>query len=93
MPLLFEWNPRKARSNRKKHGIGFEEACTVFGDLLSITIPDVKHSEDEERWITLGRSDQGNLLVIVHTENSVSVRLISARRATHAERKQYEESK
>lgn len=92
MPLLFEWDPRKARSNCKKHGVSFEEACTVFGDLLSITIPDIGHSEEEERWITLGKSNRGNLLTVVHKERRASIRLISARRAARAERKQYEES-
>lgn len=91
MPLIFEWNPDKAISNHRKHGIDFEEASTVFGDLLSITIPDMEHSEDEQRWITLGRSSTGNLLVVVHTESGDSIRLISARSAMGRERKQYEE--
>ncbi|HEX5235839.1 MAG TPA: BrnT family toxin [Silvibacterium sp.] len=92
MPLLFEWDQAKARSNRRKHRIGFEEASTVFGDWLSVTIPDAEHSTDEHRWITLGRSSKGNLLVIVHTESDTSIRLISARAATRDERKQYEEN-
>jgi len=91
MALFFEWEPKKARSNRQKHNVSFEEASTVFGDRQSITIPDPKHFEHEERWITIGRSHQGKLLVVVHTENDTSIRLISARTATSAERKQYEE--
>lgn len=91
MPLLFEWDPEKAGTNRRKHGIDFEEASTVFADLFSVTIPDVKHSRDESRWITLGKSSRENLLVVVHTEYGDSLRLISARLATRRERKQYEE--
>jgi hypothetical protein len=92
MPLLFAWDLAKARSNRKKHGVSFEEACTAFGDLLSITVPDERHSESERRWITIGRSSRGNLLLIVHTDGDTSIRLISARAATRGERKQYEEN-
>ena len=93
MPLIFEWNPRKARFNRRKHGVTFEEACTVFGDTFSVTIADEQHSSaSEERWITMGRSSRGNLLVIAHTESDTSIRLISARAATRAEKRQYEEN-
>lgn len=84
--------PRKERANRRKHRISFEEASTVFGDLLSITIPDVRHSDHEKRWVTMGQSNKGNLLVIVHTESSRAIRIISARRAIRAERSRYEDN-
>lgn len=58
MPLLFEWDPRKERANRRKHRVSFEEACTIFGDTLSITIPDERHSSGEKRWITIGESNR-----------------------------------
>lgn len=92
MPLLFEWDPRKERANRRKHRVSFEEASTIFGDFLSITIPDERHSTREERWITMGKSDRQNVLVVVHTESASAIRIISARKATRAERSQYEES-
>lgn len=92
MPLIFEWDPGKAKSNRRKHGVSFEEACTIFGDSLSITIPDEAHSKEEARSLTMGRSNLWNFLVVAHADSETSVRLISARRATRSERKQYEES-
>ncbi|HTW43972.1 MAG TPA: BrnT family toxin [Acidobacteriaceae bacterium] len=91
MPLIFEWDPRKARLNLRKHGVSFEEAATVFGDVLSVTIPDAEHSDEEQRWIMIGKSNEGNLLVVVHTESGTLVRLINARPATRAEKRQYEE--
>ena len=90
MPLTFEWDSRKARSNLAKHGVGFEEASTVFGDPLSLTIPDPEHSLSEERYITVGRAFSGKLLVVVHTERGDNIRIISARRASRRERKFYE---
>ena len=92
MPLQFEWDDAKARTNVTKHGVSFEEASTVFADALSITIPDPAHSQTEDRFIILGRSHRERLLVVVHTERSDKIRLISARRASRAERKQYEEN-
>jgi len=68
MALNFEWDANKAKSNSGKHGISFEEAATIFGDSSSLTIPDPVHSELEERFITLGSSHRGKLLVVVHTE-------------------------
>ena len=82
----------KARTNLAKHGVNFEEASTVFGDPLSITIPDPAHSQAEDRWIILGHSHRGQLLVVVHTERGDNLRIISARRASRRERKQYEEN-
>ena len=84
------WNPKKAASNLKKHGISFEEASTVFLDALAITGADPDHSEGEERWLTFGVSTQGAFLVIAHTDEGEDVRLISARSGTHSERKLYE---
>ncbi len=92
MPLNFEWDESKARSNLAKHGVSFEEASTVFGDPMSITIPDPSHSQAEDRWIILGHSHRGRLLVVVHTERGDNLRIISARPAARGERKQYEES-
>lgn len=91
MPLRFEWDERKSELNEKKHGVTFEEACTVFGDTLSLTIPDPLHSRDEERFVIVGRSEKQRALVVVHTERGDRIRLISARQATAHERKIYEE--
>jgi uncharacterized DUF497 family protein len=89
MPLSFEWDETKAESNLAKHGVSFEEASTVFGDPLSLTIPDPAHSQMEHRAIVLGHSHQRKLLVVAHTERGDN---ISARRASRRERKSYEES-
>ncbi|GDY23637.1 hypothetical protein LBMAG56_49840 [Verrucomicrobiota bacterium] len=91
--LSFEWDARKAQTNLAKHGVGFEEATTVFGDPLSVTIPDLAHSQTEPRFIILGRSHRQRLLVVVHTERRDNIRLISARRASRRERKNYEENR
>ena len=91
MSIKFEWDSRKARRNLHKHGIGFTEASTVFVDTLSITIPDPDHSVGEERWVTIGLSTRRRLLVVVHTDEEETSRLISARRADPHERKKYEE--
>ena len=91
MGLTFEWDRRKADLNRKKHGVSFDEAATVFGDSLSLTIEDPLHSAGEERFVTIGDSTQGRLLVVIHTDRGDTVRIISARLATPRERKTYEE--
>ena len=78
-------------SNERKHGIGFQEATTVFDDSLSVTIPDPAHSVDEQRFLLLGRSIRGRLLVVAHSERGESIRIISARRANRRERRIYEE--
>ena len=91
MQTLFEWDNSKAEGNLRKHGVGFEEAQTVFTDPLSVTLPDPDHSEDEERSIDIGMSDNRRVLVVVYTERGQRIRLISARQAISAERKQYEE--
>jgi uncharacterized DUF497 family protein len=89
--LTFEWDSRKARSNLSKHGINFEEASTIFGDSLSLTIPDPDHSITERRYITIGGAFDGKLLVVVHTDRSDNIRIISARRASRRERRFYEQ--
>ena len=91
MPLLFEWDPNKARSNSAKHGVSFDEASTAFEDALSVTIPDPLHSEDEERFVLLGHSHLNRLLVVVHTDRGDRIRIISARPATRKERIRYED--
>ena len=91
MPLIFEWNEEKAAYNRQKHKVSFEEASTVFSDILSLTIPDPLHSEDENRLVIIGQSAKQLLLVVVHVERGSVIRLISARPATAHERKFYEE--
>ena len=92
MALNFEWDSNKAKSNLGKHGISFEEASTIFGDPRSLTIPDPMHSDLENRFITLGTSHRGQLLVVVHTERGDNIRIISARVASGRERRGYEES-
>jgi uncharacterized DUF497 family protein len=91
MPIKFEWDKRKARQNLSKHRVDFAEASTVFGDTLSITIPNPDHSEDEERWVTIGLSNRQRLLVVIHTEDEETIRIISARPADRLERRNYEE--
>jgi len=88
--IVFTWDGRKAAANRKKHGVTFEEAMTVFGDPLSITIPEPVHSLDEIRFIIVGRSQVQRLLVVVHVERGDRIRIISARSATRRERRDYE---
>ncbi|MGB6068109.1 MAG: BrnT family toxin [Desulfomonilaceae bacterium] len=91
MGLTFEWDKRKAASNLNKHGVSFEEAASVFGDTLSLTIADPDHSAEEDRLMLLGISERGRLLVVCHTERRDNIRIFSARPATRGERKTYEE--
>jgi len=88
--VRFEWHRTKADDNLRKHGVSFDEAVTVFYDPLSATFDDEKHSADEARFITVGYSARGRLLVVAHTERKAHVRIISARRATARERKRHE---
>ncbi len=90
MPLKFEWNPGKAQKNIKKHRITFNEAATVFSAPLSMTFDDPDHSEDEERFIIIGFSISGKLLMVSYAEKKDSIRIISARKLTRKERKQHE---
>lgn len=91
MALTFEWNERKSRENLRKHGIAFEIAATVFGDPNSITIYDETHSQIEDRFVTIGLSVYGIVLVVVHADRGNRIRIISARKATAKEKRQYEE--
>ena len=89
--LKIEWDPRKAAANRANHKVSFEEAVTVFGDPLGRITDDPRHSETEERYVLLGQSDQRRLIAVMFTERGQGVRLISARKATRRERREYEE--
>ena len=89
--LTFEWDEEKSKANYRKHRISFEEAKTVFNDSLSITIPDPQHSIDEHRYIDIGRSSKGRILVVVCTERRSNIRIISCRKATRSERSVYYE--
>ena len=87
--MEFEWDDAKAAANRRKHGVSFEEASAVFADPKVVIVYDEEHSTDEERWIALGISDRGQLLVVSHTYRGGAIRIISARRATKAEARHY----
>jgi uncharacterized DUF497 family protein len=91
MALRFTWDPHKARLNERRHRISFEEATTAFLDPLSLTIPDLIHAVGEERFVLIGQSDRGKLVVVIHVERGDEIRLISARRAMPHERRAYEE--
>jgi len=88
--MRFEWDPEKAKRNYRKHKVSFEEAVTVFYHSLSATFDDPDHSVGEQRFITVGFSSHGRLLVVSDSERGESVRIISARRATARERKRHE---
>ncbi|RJP80753.1 MAG: BrnT family toxin [Candidatus Zixiibacteriota bacterium] len=89
--MQFEWDPTKAHTNLIKHGVSFEEATTVFGDTLSLTVTDPIHSTGEARYITIGLSKLSRLLVVAHSDRGDRIRVISARPATKGERRTYEE--
>jgi hypothetical protein len=89
--MKFEWDPRKAEFNRRKHGVSFDEAGTVFLDRLALSGPDPGHSAGESRYITFGISRLGRLLAVSHTYRRGAIRIINARRVTRGERKIYEE--
>lgn len=91
MGYEFEWDPKKAAGNFRKHDVSFEEATTVFGDPLALLMDDPDHSQAEQRYVLLGVSNQGRLLVVAFAERPPRTRLISARRATRRERRRYEE--
>lgn len=92
MPLFFEWDPVKARNNIEKHGITFDEASTSFEDPLSLTIADPLHFVEEVRFVLIGQSHRGKLLIVIHTVRSNRIRIISARKATRKECRHYEEN-
>jgi uncharacterized DUF497 family protein len=89
--MSFEWDPKKAVSNRRKHGVIFEEAASALRDRFSATAHDPDHSEDEDRFVTFGISSRGRLLAVSHTDRGNVIRIISARLATTTERQIYEE--
>jgi len=89
--IEFEWDTDKAKLNLRKHGVAFKEAASVFKDSLSITIDDPDHSEEEERFIIIGLSDAGRLLIVAHTNRGDRTRIINARELTRSEREAYEE--
>jgi len=91
MQTLFEWDADKAEANLRKHKVSFDEAQTVFTDDFSVAIHDPDHSDKEERLIIIGISNKRRLLVVIYTERGKKIRLISARKATRAEHKKYEE--
>ena len=89
--MEFEWDSLKADMNLKKHGVSFHDAATVFEDALSITYHDPDHSVREHRFITVGLSRSGRVLMVAHTDRGEKVRIISARKTTSQERRHYEE--
>jgi uncharacterized DUF497 family protein len=91
MDLIFEWDEDKASSNLQKHKVSFEEAKTVFNDPLLLTYPDIFSSVEEDRFINIGISSNGRILIVIHTERSGYIRIISSRTATKSERLTYEE--
>ena len=93
MALEFRWDPRKAAKNIAKHGVGFDEAATVFGDALGQITDDPRHSGDEQRYVLLGQPERRNLPAVMFSERGDAIRLISARRATRREHNDYEKTK
>jgi uncharacterized DUF497 family protein len=91
VPYQFEWDVEKARQNVRKHGVSFDEAVTAFSDRLSALLPDPDHSAGEERYLVMGQSTRGRLLVVSFVERPPRTRIISARLATRRERHDYEE--
>ena len=89
--MKFTWDPTKAAENLEKHGVDFREAATVFDDPLSTTFPDADHSEGEQRFLIIGLSALGRILVVSHTDTGDTIRIISARATTRREKKFYEE--
>jgi hypothetical protein len=89
--VVYEWDAKKAKGNRRKHRVSFEDAATVFLDPLALTFPDPYHSLEEEREITIGRSSRQQVVFVSHCRRGDRVRIIGARKTTRGERKQYEE--
>lgn len=88
--MHFEWDPKKAELNYRKHGVTFEEASSALRDVFSATGHDPDHSEDEDRFVTFGVSSKGRLLAVSHTDRGSAIRIISARLVTNIERQIYE---
>lgn len=91
MKLTFEWDEVKAKENLLKHRVGFDEGKTIFGDSFLLTFADVDSSEAEERYVSMGVSAKDRVLVLIHTERQGKIRIISSRKATAHERRDYEE--
>jgi uncharacterized DUF497 family protein len=89
--VIYEWDPKKAELNRRKHGVSFEEAATVFQDISALTFEDPDHSDEEPRELTVGLSRSGRALFLSHCDRGKQIRIISARKATPKERQQYAE--
>ena len=89
MDLVFEWHEEKAKRNEAKHGVTFEEAKTIFNDPFAMTVSDPDHLDEEDRWLDIGLSAEGRLLVAWYTERSERIRIIGSRRATKAEERVY----
>ena len=89
--LQFDWDPAKAASSEAKHRVAFTEAATAFGDPLSLTVPDPEHSVGEARFVLIGLTYVGRLVVVAHLESDSSIRILSARSATTTERRFYEQ--
>ena len=89
--MNFEWDPGKAAQNRRKHEIAFYEAATVFGDPSAPTYPEPGHSISEQRFITVGSSNTGRLLIVAHADRGEKIRIISARKTTMGERNEYDQ--
>ncbi len=89
--MTFEWDPAKATQNRRKHRVSFQEAAAVFGDPLALTYHDPDHSISEGRFITVGMSRAGRVLIVAHSDRGENIRIISGRKTTLRERKHYEE--
>ena len=90
--MEFEWAPAKAAANLRKHKVSFDEAVTVFADFLSVTALDPDHSDEELRYITVGRSNRDRVILVAHAERRGTIRIISARTLTRSERIAYEET-
>lgn len=90
MGLTFEWDEEKSKVNIRKHKVSFEEAKTAFDDPFLMMFPDPDHSESEQRYINIGHSSKRRVLVVVHTERGANIRIISCRKATASERRDYE---
>jgi uncharacterized DUF497 family protein len=93
LSLTFEWDEKKADENLRKHGVSFDEAKTVFNDPFSVTIYDPDHSSNEQRYVDIGLSLKGRLIVLSYSERGETIRLISSRKATRKEQRDYEEKK
>jgi uncharacterized DUF497 family protein len=93
MPITFTWDRRKSAVNERKHKTTFEEAITVFNDPREIMMPDPEHSDNEERFVSIGLSERGRLITVVYTETEEAIRIISARPASRLEQSQYADSR